>query len=215
MNIANNIIKNALKNVYFVCGNACAGKTTLSRMLAGKHGFLLYDMDARYAEHRAVADEAHQPEMCYHMKDHHAQWTRPISEQARWIMATMTEQAEMVLVDLMRLSQYRKVVADVLYSPIYTPQLLNPRQIVFLTVDVSLIRRCYFNRPEKRGFYNFVAKQPLADVYFENIFRSLELTNRLEQQAMRESGFLMLERTENSTVESTLAMLEAHFGLDS
>ncbi len=73
MNIANNIIKNALKNVYFVCGNACAGKTTLSRMLAGKHGFLLYDMDARYAEHRAVADEAHQPEMSYHMKDHHAQ----------------------------------------------------------------------------------------------------------------------------------------------
>lgn len=130
-------------------------------------------------------------------------------------MATLTEQAEMVLVDLMLLSQYRKVVADVLYSPIYTPQLLAPRQIVFLAVDVSLIRRCYFNRPEKRGFYNFVAKQPLADVYFENIFRSLELTNRLEQQAMRESGFLMLERTENSTVESTLAMVEAHFGLDS
>ncbi len=130
-------------------------------------------------------------------------------------MATLTEQAEMVLVDLMRLSQHRKVVADVLYSPIYTPQLLDPRQIVFLTVDVSLIRRCYFNRPEKRGVYNFVAKQPLADVYFENIFRSLELTNRLEQQAMRESGFLMLERTENSTVESTLAMVEAHFGLDS
>lgn len=213
MNIADNIIKAALKNVYFVCGNACGGKTTLSRALAGKHGLLLYDMDACYAEHRAMADEAHQPEMCYHMKDHHAQWTRPVSEQARWSMESLNEQAEMALVDLVRLSQHGKVVADVLYSSIYTPQLLDPRQIVFLTVDISLIRKCYFNRPEKRGFYDFVAKQPLADIYFENIFRSLELTNRLEQQSMRESGFLMLERTENSTVESTLAMVEAHFGL--
>lgn len=52
------------------------------------------------------------------MKDHRAQWTRPISEQARWSMETLNEHTEMVLVDLIRLSQHRKVVADVLYSSI-------------------------------------------------------------------------------------------------
>ena len=213
MKIENNILKSALKNVYFVCGNACGGKTTISRLLAEKHGLLLYDMDERYPEHRAIADEAHQPEMCYHMKDHHAQWTRPIAEQVRWSAESLNEQTEMVLVDLIRLSQDRKVVADVLYSPVYTPELLDPRQIVFLTVDTPLIRKCYFERPEKSGFKDFVARQPLADVYFENIFLSLELANRLARESMQKSGFLTLERTENSTVESTLAAVEAHFGL--
>ena len=46
MNIQDNVIRNALKNVYFVCGNACAGKSTIARMIADKHGFELYDMDA-------------------------------------------------------------------------------------------------------------------------------------------------------------------------
>ena len=53
MNIQDSVIRNALKNVYFVCGNACAGKSTIARMIADKHGFELYDMDARYECHRA------------------------------------------------------------------------------------------------------------------------------------------------------------------
>ena len=38
MNIQDNILKHYLKNVYFVCGTACGGKSTLSRALAEKHG---------------------------------------------------------------------------------------------------------------------------------------------------------------------------------
>ena len=77
MNIQDNVIRNALKNVYFVCGNACAGKSTIARMIADKHGFELYDMDAQYERHRAIALPEYQPNMCYHMRDFHEQWTRP------------------------------------------------------------------------------------------------------------------------------------------
>ena len=55
MNIQDNILKQYLKNVYFVCGTACGGKSTLSRALAEKHGFLLYDADARFDEHIALS----------------------------------------------------------------------------------------------------------------------------------------------------------------
>lgn len=37
MKIENNIIKAHLKNVYFVSGNACAGKSTMAKMLAEKY----------------------------------------------------------------------------------------------------------------------------------------------------------------------------------
>ena len=213
MYIQNNVLKHALKNVLFLSGNACGGKTTLSRLLAQKYGFTLYDMDAQYALHRAIADDLHQPETCYHMKDFHQQWTRPIEEQARWSMKSIEEQTDMVLIDLIRLSEHQKVVADVLFSPVYTPALLNERQIVFLTVHRSEIRRSYFNRPEKRSFFDFVRKQPLADLYFENIFQSLELTNDREQALMRQTGFLMLERRPDESPEARLLKIERHFGL--
>lgn len=213
MNIQDNIIKDNLKNVIFICGTACGGKTTMAKLLAEKHHLYLYDMDKMYDRHKNIATPKYQPDMCYHMKDFHEQWTRPTEEQARWNMSTLREQTEMVLVDLMALSRDQTVVADVLYSPVYTKEILDYRQIVFLTVDKSAIRNTYFNRPEKREFYDFVAQQELASQYFETIFKGLERTNELEQAQMRQSGLLVYERKSADTRESVLALLEAHFGL--
>lgn len=213
MQISDNVMKHALRNVYFICGTACAGKTTMARMLADKHGLRLYDMDERYDEHRAIAQPEYQPDTCYHMTDFHAQWMRPASEQARWNMSIMAEQTDMVLMDLARLAAEEPVLADVLYAPVYTPAIVARERLVFLTVDRAAIRRDYFRRPEKRGFYDFVRAQPLADVYFENIFQGLELTNDMEQRAMRASGLRVLERTPDMSREDMLREIERHFGL--
>lgn len=213
MEIQNNIIKYNLKNVLFVCGTACGGKTTMSKLLADKYGFYLYDMDRMYDKHRAIAQEQYQPDTYYHMQNFHEQWMRPVEEQARWNMSIIKEQSEMVLIDLMNISRNQTVVADVLYSSVYTKEIIDYNQIVFLTVDKVVLSSQYFNRPEKRDFYEFVKVQPLADVYFKNIIKGLELTNDLEQQMMRESGLRIIERKQNETKESLLKELEAHFGL--
>jgi RimJ/RimL family protein N-acetyltransferase/dephospho-CoA kinase len=213
MNIQNNILKHHIKNVYFICGTACAGKTTMAKLLAEKHGFYLYDMDKEYAAHRAIAQEEYQPDTCYHGKNFHEQWMRPIKEQARWSMNTLKEQTEMVLIDLIKLSEKQIVVADVLYSPDYIQELVDYHQLVFLTVDKARIRETYFNRPEKREFYEYVKQQELQDTYFDNIFQSLEQVNEMEQERMRDSGFLCIERTADSTREEMLTQIEKHFGL--
>lgn len=213
MNIQDNIIKHNLKNVIFICGTACGGKTTIARLIAEKYNLYLYDMDKMYANHREIAHAKYQPDMSYHMKDFHEQWTRPTEEQARWNMNSLQEQTEMVLVDLMTLSRNQKIVADVLYSPVYTKEILDYHQLVFLTVDKNIIRKVYFNRPEKREFYEFVAKQELSNLYFENIFQGLELTNELEQAKMKASGLFCYERKAIDTQESVLRLLEEHFKL--
>ena len=43
MNIANNILKHSLKNVYFFVGTACGGKTTMAKALSQKHGFIHFN----------------------------------------------------------------------------------------------------------------------------------------------------------------------------
>ena len=120
MKIENNIIKENLKNVFFVCGNACAGKTSMAKMLAEKYNFYLYDMDKMYDAHRAISNEVNQPDTCYHGKNFHEQWMHHIKEQARWAMNSLYEQTEMVFIDLMKLSENQIIVADVLYSPEYS-----------------------------------------------------------------------------------------------
>ena len=213
MIIQDNIIKEYLKNVYFICGNACGGKTTLTKMLAEKHGFYLYDMDENYHRHRRMAEPAYQPNMCYHLQDFHTQYTRPTARQALWNIDTLAESTHMALMDLVALSQDKKVVADVSFSPVYTDKTVDYNHFVFLSVDKSEIRKSYFNRPEKQGFYNYVKEQELADTYFENIFRNLELTNRLENRLIEKSGLYILKRERADSREDILAKVEKHFGL--
>ncbi len=43
MNIAENILKNSLKNVYFLAGTDCGGKTTMANELSKKYGFIYFN----------------------------------------------------------------------------------------------------------------------------------------------------------------------------
>lgn len=51
-----NVIKEYLKNVYFITGTPCGGKTTVSRALAEKYGFELFDVDERFDEHKKMSN---------------------------------------------------------------------------------------------------------------------------------------------------------------
>ena len=62
MNIANNILKHSLKNVLFLVGTACGGKTTMAREITKKHG-LIY-VDERWQNSRwnsDIVDPEYQP----------------------------------------------------------------------------------------------------------------------------------------------------------
>ena len=58
-----NVIKEYLKNVYFITGTPCGGKTTVSRALAEKYGFELFDVDERFDEHKKMSNPLFQPVM--------------------------------------------------------------------------------------------------------------------------------------------------------
>ncbi len=52
MTFQDNVIKEYLKNVYFITGTPCGGKTTISRELAKRYNVLVYDMDEQFANHQ-------------------------------------------------------------------------------------------------------------------------------------------------------------------
>lgn len=59
--IADNIIKNRLKNVYFIWGR---GKTTIATKLQEKYGYYVYSTDDSRYPHVMEAESDNQPYMC-------------------------------------------------------------------------------------------------------------------------------------------------------
>ena len=103
MNIQDNILKHYLKNVYFVCGTVCGGKSTLSRALAEKHGFLLYDADARFDEHIALSAPVAQPSMNRRFASADEFFGRSEEEYLSWLEGNNREQLGFILLDLSEL----------------------------------------------------------------------------------------------------------------
>ena len=105
-----NVIKEYLKNVYFVTGTPCGGKTTISRELAKRHNLLVYDVDEQFANHQKISNIAFQPAMNKTFKDADAFFGRTVEEYRNWLIDNTREQFDFVLLDLIRLSQNQKVL---------------------------------------------------------------------------------------------------------
>ena len=63
MELPDNIIKHYLRNVYFVSGGLCGGKSTIAKYLSQKYDLVLYNWDQKFPEHKAISDQIHQSEM--------------------------------------------------------------------------------------------------------------------------------------------------------
>lgn len=61
MIIADNVLREKLKNVYFLWGR---GKTTIANTLQEKYGFCIYRTDDGREQQMKIADPAYQPYMC-------------------------------------------------------------------------------------------------------------------------------------------------------
>ena len=94
-----NVIKEYLKNVYFITGTPCGGKTTVSRALAEKYGFELFDVDERFDEHKKMSNPLFQPAMNTYFNSADEFFGRTVEEYKNWLLNNTREQLEFVLLD--------------------------------------------------------------------------------------------------------------------
>lgn len=110
MLIADNIIKNKLKNVYFIWGR---GKTTISNSLKEKYGFYVYSTDESRERQIKFANSIDQPYMCRdYMKEYGVKsfWELPqevIEDREKHFLEEVTP---MMIAELIELSSLHKVI---------------------------------------------------------------------------------------------------------
>ncbi|MCL2364413.1 MAG: AAA family ATPase [Defluviitaleaceae bacterium] len=227
MHIANNILKHSLKNVYFLTGTILAGKTTMAKVLVEKHGFVWFDYNHNgkpFKQYKSFCEEKYQPLQIAgdnRYKEHGGyDWDAHFARPAEEIIAESDgrsnndEFLEFVIIELVKLSQNNKVVIDYCASMDLLVEIANYNKIACLLTAPHLISfDNYGARDDHKDHYEWLMslnnpekKKAKQDEIFkigaENIYNEV-----------RKHNLFNIVRTEKSTIEETLKLLEAHFGL--
>jgi len=206
--------KEQFKNVYFITGTATGGKTTISKALAEKYGWLRYDVDERFDEHKKLSNSTDQPNMNKTFKNVDEFFLRDTNEYVQWLKDNSAEQMEFILADLVELSKNQIVVCDLHLTVEEAEILANPNQVVFLIRENNdNIIDDYCHRPSHIGFNRFINSSTNPAKAKQNCNEVLKTINEERCQAIKNSNFFYVERNLNSTVEKTLKQVEEHFGL--
>ena len=207
-----NVIKEYLRNVYFITGTPCGGKTTISRELAKRHNLLVYDIDEQFEKHQELSDNAFQPAMNKNFKDADEFFGRSVEEYKKWLITNTREQLDFVLMDLIRLSQNQIVLCDCHLTMEQAEKITEPSRIVFLIREPSNLVEEYCNRPDHQGFSDFINSATDVVKAKETCNATLQSLNEKCYKDIKESSYFWLERTADSTVGETVRKVEQHFG---
>jgi adenylate kinase family enzyme len=208
-----NVIKEYLKNVYFITGTPCGGKTTISRELAKRYNLFVYDVDVQFENHQKVSNAAFQPAMNKVFKDADEFFGRTVDEYKKWLVDNTREQLDFVLLDLIRLSQNHIILCDCHLTMELVEKITEPSRIVFLIKEPTNIIEDYCNRPDHQDFFDFINSTSDTEKSKATCNATLSSLNEKYYKAIKDSDYCWIERTSQSTVGETVKKVERHFGL--
>ena len=213
MEIKNNCIKESLKNVYFVTGTPCGGKTTISCALSQRYGYPVYDVDQEFPRHKSLSNSIDQPAMNQEFPNADAFFLRPYREYAKWLLQNTREQLDFIILDLIRLSQHQPLFCDLHLTVEQVMEITEPQRVVFLIKNPDNLMEEYANRPDHQDFSEYLNSASDPQLAKENCNRALAYFNRQRYDSIRSSSYFWLEREKDSTVENTVRLVARHFGL--
>jgi len=220
LNIAENILKHNLRNVYFLTGTCLAGKTTMSKALAEKHGLILFN-DNWHEDHfqvfRSICTEAYQPVSA--RKKETTDWEAFFGRSAEEFLAANAgrhendEYLEFELIELIKLAQKGSVIADISAPIELLTKISDYNRIACMLASPELVTcENYGKRGDHKEFLECILslKDPEKKIAVQDELFRIGVEKTYEEA--RRHRLFSIVRTGESTVESTLRLLEEHFG---
>lgn len=221
MNISDNILKACLKNVYFINGTAYAGKSTMVRMLAEKHGMIHCGENYHSALADGIATPEAQPYISYFrtMSGWQEFIARTPEAYERWIVGTSKEASEFEIVMLLQLAASgRKIMVDTNLDVEDLRAVSEYHRVAIMLSPQSMSVDRFFDREDadKQFLLRQIQLAPDPKKAMENFRACMARVNSRERyDQLESSGFFTLYRaeTEADTRAETMEKLERHFGL--
>ena len=206
------------ENAYFVIGTSYAGKSTMVKELAKKHNGIACE-ENYHDNYPGELDKEEFPCLTYtrDLVDWHDFIRRTPQEYKDWIDGAKKECGILELRMLPDIcSQGKPVFVDTNISIEKLKTIAPLDHTVVLLSDPKISISRFFDRPdpEKQFLYKLMLEEPEPEKALENYRQGLELICSQESyDELLNSGFKVIFRDENRSIEQTLALVEEAMGL--
>ncbi len=207
------------ENVYFINGNAYAGKSTMIKLLAKKYNGIACEENY----HDTLLDKLNSeeyPNLTYtrDLKDWRYFIRRTPNEYENWVNGVTNECAKLEIKILNELvsKTKKKIFVDTNIPVDILHQISDIDHVLIMLADPNISVERFFDRPdkEKQFLYQLLLKEDNPQEAINNFKECLKRVNSLEIYSNFEnSGFKVIKRDENRTIEETLHLVEEAFKL--
>ena len=213
-----NIIKAQFKNVYFINGTAYAGKSTMVKLLADKYNGIACEENY----HDALLPELDSkvfPCLTYtrDLQDWHDFVRRTPDEYETWINGVSKECEILELRILEKLcTEGKPVFVDTNISIETLKKISDYNHVLIMLAEPDISVNLFFNRPdkEKQFLYRLLMEEDDPTSALENFRQCLARINSRENyDAFLHSGFRVILRDEDRSINETFSLVENEFGL--
>ena len=206
------------ENVYFINGTAYAGKSTMVHLLAEKydgiecgenyHDLWPEELDAReFPGLTYTRDLVDWHDFIRRSPQQYSDWIDQVSKECEILELRILEDV---------CKQGKKVFVDTNISVETLKEIALPDHVVIMLADPMISVNRFFDRPdrEKQFLYRLIMEEPDPEKAMENYRQGLMKINSQEKyDAFLNSGFNVILRDENRSVQETLELVEKTFGL--
>ena len=211
-------MKDYFENAYFITGLAYAGKSTMVKLLAEKHGGI--QCEENYHDRLLDGlDSKEFPCLTYtrDLKDWHDFIRRTPEEYLAWIDGVAKE-CEILELRLLRdiCAQGRPVFVDTNISLGTLREITPHDHVLVMLADPMISVNRFFERPdrEKQFLYKLIMEEHDPEKALENYRQGLMLINSKERyDRFLNAGFNVIKRDDSRSIEQTISLAEKAFGI--
>lgn len=207
------------KNVYFINGNAYAGKSTMVKLLAEKYNGILCEENYHNA-YLSDLDKNEFPGLTYtrDLKDWRDFIRRTPVEYEHWINITSKECEILELQILEDLIKEDKLIfVDTNISIETLSKISDKDHVLIMLADPDISVNRFFERPdrEKQFLYKLLLNEEDPEKALLNFRNCLKRINTKEKyNEFLNSGFNIILRDEKRSIDETLKLVERSFKLN-
>lgn len=208
------------ENVYFINGTAYAGKSTMVKLLAEKYDGIACEENYqdRLLEN---LDTKEFPNLTYtrDLQDWGELVRRTPDEYEAWVNGVTKECTVLeieILKDLVSRTK-KKIFVDTNISVEILHEISDENHVLIMLADPNISVQRFFERSdkEKQFLYQLLLKEDNSEEAMINFRECLNRINSQERYMMfQKSGFNVITRDENRSIDETFALVESMFGLN-